>query len=157
MAADIVGHLVKLGHDFVFGEADQPFAEAVAAVHGAEVGGQKQRGLGVFVLQAAHFSIALFAGGIKTAFGGNHLHAAGHGHFADGIIGVVGINQRQIIAGYGHRVSLDDGGNTLLFFFCERQILGQLGSGGDIVFEFFLPSHKNSSFIYNKRQLIDKT
>ena len=151
--ADIVGHLVELSHDLIFRKAHEALAEAVAAVHGAEIGGKQKGSLRIFVLQAAHFGIALFARGVKAAFGGDHFHAAGHSHFADGIVRVVGIDEGEVVTGYAHGITLDDGADTLLFLFVQRQVLCQLGGGGDITGKLFLPSHKNSSFIANECQL----
>lgn len=132
MAADIGNHLIGMGQNFFFGQADEPFAKAVAAVHGAEIGGEQQRSLGIFMLQPAHFGVALFAGGIEAAVG-EHFPAAGHGHFANGIIGIVGIDEGKVVAGYGHRIALDNGIHPALFFFAEGQILCQLLCGGYVL------------------------
>lgn len=85
MLLDIVCDIPDFAADFVLCKAHHALSEAVAAVHGALVGGQDEGGLFVLVLQAGQDGVGLFAAGIKAA-GLVELGDTGDAHFSDRIV-----------------------------------------------------------------------
>jgi len=87
--------------------ADHALAEAVAAVHGALVGGQNQSRLTVLVLHARDNRIVPFSAGVLVAIGGG-FHGVGDAELSDGVVFPVGTDQIQIVGWDANGVLIGD-------------------------------------------------
>ena len=147
---DVGDGLVRHFQQLVVREAHEALAEAVAAVHGADVGGEQQhRGL-VLVLQSVHLGVGAFAAGVEGAALAELVHR-GDAHAGNGIVRVVSVHEGEIIGRYHHRVTLGDARDLGLFFWRQAYGRGQLGRSADAFGDLILPTHHVWSLPFLKK------
>ena len=104
MSGHVVDALVDLRHGhFAVVLTGEAAAGAVTAVHGALVSDQQQHAVGIAVGQAGGGRVGILVQGIGVlVVGVLQLLGAGDSHLADGIKGIVQVDQGQIVRGDGH-------------------------------------------------------
>ena len=140
MCADISDHLVEMACDLLIGKADEPLAEAVAAIHGAAVGRQDQRALAVLMLHAGADRVARLAARVERAA---HVRFKERrdAHLPDGVVRVVPIDQRKIIPRDGHGKRLAKRAHPLRLLFSKPQLRRKCADVRNIVLHLFVPKH----------------
>ena len=94
--------------DLIRAAAHHPFAETVAAVHGALIGGEDHDGLPVFMLHAGNDRVFCLAAGILIP-GQGKSRRIGDAQPADGIVFPVLSDKVQIVGRDANRVLGGDG------------------------------------------------
>ena len=104
MSGHVVDALVDLSHGhFAVILTGETTTGAVTAVHGALVGDEQQHAVGIAVSQAGGGRVGILVQGIGVLIIGIlQLLGAGNGHLADGIEGIVQIDQGQIVRSHCH-------------------------------------------------------
>ena len=137
MALQVAESGLKFGVQLLLSHAgDDAAAGAVAAVAGAAVSDQEQHAVRVAVNEAWHRHVAVLAAGVTHFIGvfpgfldaGDHL-------LADGAVGVLGVNEVEIVRRDGHGQLVPREQHAGALFLGQGQVLLQLGQGGDPVFE----------------------
>ncbi len=124
MIADIVdaGLDLAVGHGGVV-LAGEPAASAVAAVHAALVGDQEQHAVRIAVGEAGHRGVGILVERIELIFGRLvKLRCGGDALTADGIIGIVRVDQGEIIGGDRHAESAEALSYALFLFGGELDV-----------------------------------
>ena len=138
--ADVLDGLIHLVHGktgvLLAGEAP---AGAVTAVHGALVGDQQQATVRIAVGQTGGRGVLILMQGVQQVGSGlMQLGPGGNGLFADGVVGVVGVDQGEVVGGDGHAQSAEAGLDALLLLGSQRDVFFQVLQGLNAVFD--LPS-----------------
>ena len=138
----MVADILEAGIDLLGGNggvmlACEPSAGAVAAVHGALVGDEQQHTVGIAVSQAGGGRVGILMQGIGVLIVGIlQLLGAGNGHLADGIEGIVQIDQGQIIRSHCHAQLAQGLGNAGFLIGSQGhitlQILNSLSAVGNL-------------------------
>ena len=137
-----IGHrLVHPAVQLVAGQAHHPLAEAMAAVHGALVGGQQQGRLGVLVLKSLQLGVAGLAAGVEGP-AGSELVQSGHAHAGDGVRRICRVHQGEIIGRNHHGEALDDLRPPGRLLLRPAQYGRELFRRSDPVSQFLLPAHQ---------------
>jgi len=138
MSGHVVDALVDLLHGhFAVVLTGKAAAGAVTAVHGALVGDQQQHAVRITVGQAGGGGVGILVQGIGIlVIGILQLLSAGDSHLADGIEGIVQIDQGQVVGGNSH-AQLAQGLADALFLIGSQghvllQILNRLSAVGDL-------------------------
>ena len=138
MSGHIIDALVDLGHrHLAVILTGKTAAGAVTAVHGALVGDQQQHPVRIAMGQAGGGGVGILVQGIGILIVGIlQLLSAGDGHLADGIKGIVQVDQGQVVGGHGHAQLAQGLADTLLLVGGQvhvlLQILNRLGAVGDL-------------------------
>ena len=104
----MVADILEAGIDLLGGNggvmlACEPSAGAVAAVHGALVGDEEQDPVGIAVGQTGNGGVGVLVKRIELILGSLiELCCRGNALTADGIIGIVRVDEREIIRGDSH-------------------------------------------------------
>ena len=103
-------------------------ARAMAAIHGAHIGDEKEHAVGVSMRESRHGRVAVFVQRVFQIPGQYvQLVGGGNGLFADGAMRVVGVDKTQVIWGDSHSQRFERFAHSVFFIGCER----------DVLFEFF--------------------
>ena len=138
MSGHIVDALVDLLHGhFAVVLTGKAATGAVTAVHGTLVGDQQQHAVGIAVGQAGGGRVGILVQGIGVLIVGVlQLLRAGNGHLADGIEGIVQVDQGQVVGGNSHAQLAQRLADTLLLIGSQvhvlLQILNRLSAVGDL-------------------------
>ena len=138
MSGHVVDALVDLLHGhFAVVLTGEAAAGAVTAVHGALVGDQQQHAVRITVGQAGGGGVGILVQGIGIlVIGILQLLSAGDSHLADGIEGIVQIDQGQVVGGNSHAQLAQSLADALLLIGSQGhvllQILNRLSAVGDL-------------------------
>ena len=138
MSGHIIDALVDLGHrHLAVILTGKTAAGAVTAVHGALVGDQQQHPVRIAMGQAGGGGVGILVQGIGILIVGIlQLLSPGDGHLADGIKGIVQVDQGQVVGGHGHAQLAQGLADTLLLVGGQvhvlLQILNRLGAVGNL-------------------------
>ena len=120
--------------------AGKAAAGAVAAVHGALVSDQQQAAVGIAVGQTGSGGVLILVQGVQQVGGGLvQLLGGGNGLEPDGVVGIAGLDQGQVIGGDGHAEGAQAGLDAFLFLRGELHVLFQVLKGLDAVFDLPMP------------------
>ena len=139
--ADVLDGLVDLIHGqagvVLAGEAA---AGAVAAVHGALVGGQQQHAVRIAVGEPGHRGVGILVQRVQQVGAGlMQLLGGGDGLQPDGIVRIAGLNQGQVVGGDGHAQGAQAGLDAFLFLGSQLNVLLQILQGLDAVLDLPVP------------------
>ena len=140
VAADVFNDLIDALVEFLIAQADEPFAEAVAAVHRALVRREQQDCAFILVLQALKLRVRGLAARVERA-ARHELIRRGDAHARYRIIGIVLIYQREVIRRYHHRVALGDLPARFKFLLIPSHVFRELLRGSYSFAQLFLPAH----------------
>jgi hypothetical protein len=141
MSGDVLDALVDLSQgDLAVMLTGETAAGAVTAVHGALVSDQQQDAVGITVGQAGTRRVGVLMQGVGIlVIGELQLVAGGDRLLTDGIVGIVQIDQGQIVRGDSHAQLAQRGGNALFLFGSQLDVLFQLIQRLDPVFDLPMP------------------
>ena len=139
--ADVLDGLVDLIHGqagvVLAGEAA---AGAVTAVHGALVSDQQQAAVGIAVGQTGSGGVLILVQGIQqVGVGLVQLLGGGDGLQTDGIMGITGLDQGQVVGGDGHAQGAQAGLDAFLFLGSQLDVLLQIFQSLDTVLDLPVP------------------
>ena len=138
MSGHIIDALVDLGHrHLAVILTGKTAAGAVTAVHGALVGDQQQHPVRIAMGQAGGGGVGVLVQGIGILIVGIlQLLSPGDGHLADGIKGIVQVDQGQVVGGHGHAQLAQGLADTLLLVGGQvhvlLQVLNRLSAVGNL-------------------------
>ena len=136
--ADILDTLVDLLHRHAgVVLTSKAAAGAVTAVHGALVGGQQQHAVRIAVGEPGHRGVGILVQRVQQVGAGlMQLLGGGDGLLTHGVMGIVGVDQREVIGGDGHTQGAQAGLDALLLLGGQLDVLFQvlqgLGPVGDL-------------------------
>ena len=128
----VIGHIVDALVDLLHGHfavvlTGKAAAGAVTAVHGTLVSDEQQHAVGIAVSQTGNGRVGILVQGIGVlVVGVLQLLGAGDGHLADGIKGIVQIDQGQIIGSDRHAQLAQSLGNTGFLVGSQGHVLLQI-------------------------------
>ena len=139
--ADVLDGLIHLIHGqagvVLAGEAA---AGAVTAVHGALVSDQQQAAVGIAVGQTGSGGVLILVQGIQqVGVGLVQLLGGGDGLQTDGIMGITGLDQGQVVGGDGHAQGAQAGLDAFLFLGSQLDVLLQIFQSLDTVLDLPVP------------------
>ena len=128
---DVCDTLVDLLHrDAGVVLAGKAAAGAVAAVHGALVGGQHQHPVRIAVGEAGCRGVGVLMKGVQQVGGAPaELLGGGDGLPPDGVMGIVGINEGEVVGGNGHAQGAQTGPDARLLLGRQGDVFLQILQG----------------------------
>ena len=126
-----------LGFEVLFADAgDDAGACAVAAVGGAAIGDEEEDAVGVAVDEAGDWHVRVLAAGVGEFFrGGPGFFDAGDDLAANGAVGVVAVDEVEVVRGDAHRELGACEEDTGAFLIGEVEACIEIGEGVDAVAE----------------------
>ena len=141
MVAHIVyaGVYLALGHLAVMLAGKTP-AGAVTAVHAALVGDEQQHAVGIPVGKARAGGVDILMQRVGILIGGElKLMLGGDSLLADRIVGIVKIDEGEIVRGYGHAQPAQSSLYALFLFFGKGDVLLEVLKSFNAVFNLPFP------------------
>ena len=115
-------------------------AGAVTAVHGALVSDQQQAAVGIAVGQTGSGGVLILVQGVQqVGVGLMQLLGGGDGLQTDGIMGITGLDQGQVVGGDGHAQGAQAGLDAFLFLGGQLDVLLQIFQSLDTVLDLPVP------------------